>query len=616
MITQSKQIAHHINTDPTGIANLQNLANVDKISQIDNSGNFISWSYALQSYPSLQGISTIEGNTAYIIDSKSSANYPYQLYPDASGIASDVELAAVSGALETSLTSKIFEGDAIERNFAEAIYEFAYNASGNLSSDITSNFNSLTSRVDDEIAKDTFSVTAPNVGAYTFNGAGTSSALNPSLTLTKGKTYYFDVDATGHPFWLKTVRGTHPANADPVPNAYNTGVTNNGTASGIVTFQVPMNAPTTLYYQCANHAAMYGKINIGSGGGTGGGANAGKGLILDGDVINIEDPAADYQPIGSGVYNSDRPDGFSEALHIANNDRLALWDFSAGSFKYSSLLGLLNNAYLHQINNQLRPTHIDGGAANTYGPFAGTNVVILPAVPENFALTISDSAIEASWNAVNNAESYTIEWSTNGADWTAQLGHTQTSYVISGLNNDTTYYVKVKAVNSLGEGPETETLTGIPTAGVTTTTTTTLDPDVPTTTTTTTEAPLSYTVTHILTDPDGDGLFTGGNNGIDLITGSGDTLYSFINPVNFTPDVLLGQQLLLFDSEGTQFGSMQIAPDYINQLENGELVDPNRKFVKIVRADNTVYEFELDTTLPYYTGLGSNVFNVTLVAEE
>ena len=41
---------------------------------------------------------------------------------------------------------------------------------------------------------------------------------------------------------------------------------------------------------------------------------------------------------------------------------------------------------------------------------------------------------------------------------------------------------------------------------------------------------------------------------------------------------------------------MQIAPDYINQTENGELVDPNRKFVKIVRADNTVYEFELDTT--------------------
>ena len=177
--------------------------------------------------------------------------------------------------------------------------------------------------------------------------------------------------------------------------------------------------------------------------------------------------------------------------------------FSAGSFKYSSLLVLLNNAYLHQINSQLRPPH-DGGAANTYGPFAGTNVVILPAVPENFALTVSDSAIEASWSEVNNAESYTIEWSTNQQDWTAQIGHTQLSYVISGLNNDTTYYVRVRAVNSLGPGPYTETLTGVPTAGVTTTTTTTLDPDVPTTTTTT-EAPLSYTVTHILTDPNGVG---------------------------------------------------------------------------------------------------------------
>ena len=99
---------------------------------------------------------------------------------------------------------------------------------------------------------------------------------------------------------------------DPVPNAYNTGVTNNGTAC-IVTFQVPMNAPTTLYYQCANHAVMYGKttsvvavVLV---------VTMGKGLILDGDVINIEDPAADYQPIGSGVYNSDRPDGFSKLTH-------------------------------------------------------------------------------------------------------------------------------------------------------------------------------------------------------------------------------------------------------------------------------------------------------------
>ena len=470
MITQSKQIAHHIFPDPTGISQLTHLSYVDKISQIDNSGNLISWSSALQSYPSLQGIASIEGNTPYIIDSNSSAQYPYVLYPDQGGVASDSDLAAVSGTLEANLFGKILEGDAIERNFAEAIYEFAYDSSGNLSSDITNNFNSLTTRVDEEVAKDTFSVTAPSAGAYTFSGAGTSSNLNPIVTLTRGKTYYFDVNAVGHPFWIKTARGTHSASADPVPNEYSGGVSNNGTASGIVTFQVPMNAPQTLYYQCANHAPMYGKINVGSASsGTGGGSTAGKGLILSGDgAINLEDPAADYALLGSGVYFSDRPEDFTEANHIAQNDRMALYHSSQGRFRYTTLLGFLNSAYLHQINQQLRPTHIDGGAANTFGPFASSEVITLPTTPQNLTLSAIDGGIVVNWGLVNSATTYEVQWSTTQGDqavWTEATGQTETSYTIQGLTNTVTYYVRVLARNSMGPSPFTQTLNATPTAG-------------------------------------------------------------------------------------------------------------------------------------------------------
>ena len=43
---------------------------------------------------------------------------------------------------------------------------------------------------------------------------------------------------------------------------YTTGVTNDGTDYGTVTFTVPTTAPDTLYYQCGNHDAMYGILQI------------------------------------------------------------------------------------------------------------------------------------------------------------------------------------------------------------------------------------------------------------------------------------------------------------------------------------------------------------------
>jgi len=76
--------------------------------------------------------------------------------------------------------------------------------------------------------------------------------------LYKGFTYIFN-NTTGnsHPFYIKTTPGTGTG------NLYSTGVTNNGSLSGNKTiFEVPMNAPATLYYQCSLHTNMVGTINI------------------------------------------------------------------------------------------------------------------------------------------------------------------------------------------------------------------------------------------------------------------------------------------------------------------------------------------------------------------
>jgi len=99
-----------------------------------------------------------------------------------------------------------------------------------------------------------FNVTNDGSAAYVFSGAIEGS--NPTLTLKRGNTYTFDINASGHPFWIKTNFSTGTG------DAYNDGVTNNGIANGIITFNVKYNAPSTLYYNCQNHSSMKGTINI------------------------------------------------------------------------------------------------------------------------------------------------------------------------------------------------------------------------------------------------------------------------------------------------------------------------------------------------------------------
>jgi hypothetical protein len=92
---------------------------------------------------------------------------------------------------------------------------------------------------------------------YTFDGPGFPTTANdPDLYLIRGHTYRFDVTnmAGAHPLLIKTTPGTGTA------NQYTSGVS--GTSTTIVVFEVPMNAPATLYYQCQFHSGMVGTINI------------------------------------------------------------------------------------------------------------------------------------------------------------------------------------------------------------------------------------------------------------------------------------------------------------------------------------------------------------------
>ena len=99
-------------------------------------------------------------------------------------------------------------------------------------------------------------VTATSSSDYTLNGSdrnGSISGSDPDLTFAIGDTINFNVDATGHPFYLKTVQGI--GTSDRV-----TGATNNGSENATVSW-----TPTTggtYFYQCSLHAGMVGTITI------------------------------------------------------------------------------------------------------------------------------------------------------------------------------------------------------------------------------------------------------------------------------------------------------------------------------------------------------------------
>ena len=99
-------------------------------------------------------------------------------------------------------------------------------------------------------------VNATSSSDYTLNGddrIGTVTGGDPDLTFNTGDTINFNVDATGHPFYLKTAAGT--GTGDTI-----SGLTNNGTESATISWTP--SATGTFYYQCSLHGGMVGTITI------------------------------------------------------------------------------------------------------------------------------------------------------------------------------------------------------------------------------------------------------------------------------------------------------------------------------------------------------------------
>ena len=118
-------------------------------------------------------------------------------------------------------------------------------------------------------ATTTWVFTANGTSSYSFFGPGwptAGSTGNPEIFVQRGQTYKIVNGSGGHPLQIQSTEG-------PGGTAYSEGITD-GTnpiaASQEIVWDIPMDAPDTLYYQCTSHSLMRGIITVGGGGGGGG----------------------------------------------------------------------------------------------------------------------------------------------------------------------------------------------------------------------------------------------------------------------------------------------------------------------------------------------------------
>ncbi|OGW13930.1 MAG: hypothetical protein A2035_03980, partial [Nitrospirae bacterium GWA2_42_11] len=92
-----------------------------------------------------------------------------------------------------------------------------------------------------------------------------------------------------------------------------------------------------------------------------------------------------------------------------------------------------------------------------------------PSAPTGVTATVSDGQATISWDAVSNATSYNIYWSTTSGvtkSTGTKISNITSPYTHTGRTNGTTYYYVVTVVNDFGESAESSQLSVIPQAPI------------------------------------------------------------------------------------------------------------------------------------------------------
>ena len=298
---------------------------------------------------------------------------------------------------------------------------------------------------------------------YASTGAGfTQNIDNPTLYVTRGQKYHFNINASGHPFYFKTQQGSGTA------DQYTNGVEGNGTDVGIVTFVPPFDGPDSLFYQCSNHSGMFGTVFLlkESTGGGGGGGGGDVGVFSGGTLIGYAITEFNFSGAGGLSLEITKAGDRANIIYTAPEDDI---------IGVNSLSVLENGTFLGSGITAFNFQTTTGTGLDVTPPSAGiASVLISPSVGLRnsgtmigAAGTVIDIRNTGSYSVDSGIFDVTIGFVTTAGFSTASGISTTATNVIGGIASVTS--LDVSGISSLA-GIATFTTDGVFVTGIVTAT--------------------------------------------------------------------------------------------------------------------------------------------------
>ena len=269
----------------------------------------------------------------------------------------------------------------------------------------------------DELALDhVFTIGASGSSAYTFQGEGLNGTVNnPTLYLTRGKTYRFENGSGGHPIRIQSTSGASGT-------AYNTGVTNNA-GSGTVIVEVQHDAPDVLYYQCTSHAAMNGILYI-------------TGALADGGVTTakLEDDAVTDAKLANSINSAIAANTAKTSLE---NDSVSTAKIQDDAVTADKLANSINTEIAANTAKTTNATH-------TGEVTGGTTLTIASDVVDEDNLKVSNSPTNGYFLSAQSGNTGGLTWAEAGGGKIIQVHTTKvaggSSVSYSNVSSNTDFY--------------------------------------------------------------------------------------------------------------------------------------------------------------------------------